>query len=53
MLCLHLNKAFVAVSNIKFLVNLMRADLDGNVVDLELAERPQSELIKNANKGLM
>lgn len=31
----------------------MRADLDGDIVDLELAERPQSKLIKNANKRLM
>lgn len=51
--CLHLNRAFDAVSKIIFLENLIHAGLDGNVVDLELAQRPQAKLIVTTNKGLM
>lgn len=51
--CLHLNKAFDAVSNIIILENLIHAGLGGGIVDLELAERPQAKLIVNANKGLL
>lgn len=51
--CLHLNKGFDTVLNIIFLENLIYADLDGDIENLELAERPQAKLIINANKRLM
>lgn len=41
------------MSKIIFLENLIHAGLDGDVVDLELAERPQAKLIISTNKGLM
>lgn len=50
---MHLNKGFDTVSNIIFLENLIYADLDGDIENLELAERPQAKLIRNANKRLM
>ena len=50
--CLHLNRAFDAVSKIIFLENLIRAGLEEDIVDLELAERPQAKLIVTTNKGL-
>lgn len=42
-----------AVSKKIFFENLIHAGLDGDIVDLELAERPQAKLIISTNKGLM
>lgn len=52
-LCLHLNGAFDAALKIIFLENVIHAGLDGDILDLELAERPQAKLIVTTNKRLI